>query len=294
MGRLMKRLQEGDVLVSDGATGTFLQGRGLAVGEAPETWNLARPDDVTGMAEAYFGAGSDLVETNTFGGNRYRLRHAGLEARVADVNRTAAQLARSGAPEGRMVVGSIGPTGEFLAPLGLATEASLAEAFGEQAEALAEGGVDGLCVETMSAADEAAVAVKAAKQTGLPVIATMTFDKGPKGFATSMGVTIPAAVEALTQAGADVIGTNCGHGVAEMVEIVEQMGQLSDLPLMVQPNAGLPVMKDGQVVYEETPEAMAARYAELLSFGARIVGGCCGTGPDHIRAIVQAVRAAGK
>ena len=293
MSRLMDRLNAGEVLVSDGGTGTFLQDRGLEVGEAPEVWNDSHPDDIRAMAEAYFAAGSNLVETNSFGGNRYRLRHAGLEERVAEVNRTAAELARSAAPEDGLVIGSMGPTGEFLEPLGLATAEDLARAFSEQAEALAEGGVDCLCVETMTAVEEAAIAVKSAKATGLPVIATMTFDKGPRGFATSMGVTIPTAVETLVKAGVDVVGTNCGYGVDEMVEIVEQMGQLTKLPLMVQPNAGLPVMKDGNVVYEETPEAMASRYAELISFGARIVGGCCGTGPAHIESIVRAVRSAG-
>jgi len=287
---LLERLTAGEVLVSDGATGTYLQDKGLEVGVAPETWNLSHPEVVTGMARDYFEAGSDLVETNTFGANRYRLAHSGLEDQVVEINQTAAALAREAAPEGGMIVASIGPTGEFLAPLGLATPDVLKAAYEEQVTALADVGVDGFCVETMTAIDEATLAVEAAKATGLPVIATMTFDKGARGYATSMGVTIPQAVEGMREAGADVVGTNCGNGVAGMVEIVNEMGPVAGGPLIVQSNAGLPVMRGDQVVYEETPDAMAPRYADLIRGGARILGGCCGTGPDHIRAFVEVVR----
>ena len=290
MDGLLERLNAGEILVSDGATGTYLQGKGLGIGVAPETWNLSHPDVVRGMARDYFEAGADLVETNTFGGNRYRLAHSGLEGEVVEINRTAAELARGGAPEGGLVVGSVGPTGEFLTPLGLVTPEELTEAYEEQVVALADAGVDGFCVETMTAMEEAALAIAAAASTGLPVVATMTFDKGSKGYATSMGVTIAQAVEGLREAGADVVGTNCGNGVAGMVEIVDEMGQEAGGPLIVQSNAGLPVMRDGQVVYEETPDAMATRYADLIRGGARILGGCCGTGPDHIRAFVEVAR----
>ncbi len=242
MKGLLERLAEGAVLVGDGATGTYLQGKGLEVGEAPEIWTLSHPDVVRQMAADYFAAGSDLVETNTFGGNRFRLKHVGLEGRVREVNLKAVELAKSTTPPGGLVIGSIGPVGEFLAPLGTVTPEELLEAFSVQAEALAEGGVDALCVETMTALEEAQIAVRAAQATGLPVMATMTFDEGPRGFATSMGVTIEQAVRGLAEVGADVVGTNCGSGVEQMIRIVQEMGRLTPLPILVQSNAGLPVM----------------------------------------------------
>ena len=284
------RLAAGEILIGDGATGTYLQGKGLEVGEAPETWNLSHPEIVRGMAADYFAAGSDLVETNTFGGNAFRLGKVGLEGRVAELNRTAAKLARSAAPEGGLVVGSIGPTGEFMAPLGTLTPEAFYEAFAEQARALAEEGVDAFCVETMTALDEMTVAIRAVKEaTGLPVMATMTFDQGPRGFATSMGVTIPQAVTGLAEAGADVVGTNCGNGSEKMVLIAREMGALTGLPILVQSNAGLPVMEGDRVVYPEAAEEMAARCGDMVKAGVRIVGGCCGTGPAHISAIAVAV-----
>ncbi|MDA0747125.1 MAG: homocysteine S-methyltransferase family protein [bacterium] len=293
MKGLLERLAEGAVLVGDGATGTYLQGKGLEVGEAPEIWTLSHPDVVRQMAADYFAAGSDLVETNTFGGNRFRLKHVGLEGRVREVNLKAVELAKSTTPPGGLVIGSIGPVGEFLAPLGTVTPEELLEAFSVQAEALAEGGVDALCVETMTALEEAQIAVRAAQATGLPVMATMTFDEGPRGFATSMGVTIEQAVRGLAEVGADVVGTNCGSGVEQMIRIVQEMGRLTPLPILVQSNAGLPVMEGDQVVYPEGPEGMAARCGEFLEAGARMIGGCCGTGPAHVSAMAKTIRRLG-
>ena len=290
MSALLDRLAAGEILIGDGATGTYLQDKGLEVGQAPEAWNLSHPDTVRAMAAEYFAAGSDIVETNTFGGTSLRLEKAGLAGKVAEINRTAVELARSAAHEGGFVAGSVGPTGEFLEPLGPLTPETLAEIFTEQAQALAEAGVDAICVETMTDLDEAKIAVKAARETtGLPVMATMTFDEGPRGFATSMGVTIAQAVEGLTEAGAHVLGTNCGNGMDKMVLIVKEMGTLTDLPIIVQANAGLPVMDGDRVVYPETPGEMAARCEELVAAGARIVGGCCGTGPAHIAAFAEAI-----
>jgi 5-methyltetrahydrofolate--homocysteine methyltransferase len=246
------------------------------------------------MAEAYFAAGSDLVETNSFGGNRFRLERSGLVGRVADVNRTAAELARSGAPDGCFVLGSVGPTGELLEPLGTQTPDAFHDAYAEQAEALAQGGVDGFCVETMLAIEEAVVAVRAAKETtGLPVMATMTFEQGSRGLATQMGVTVTVAVEKLVGAGADVVGANCGYGAPPVIQAVREMRPLTDRPIMAQPNAGAPVLRDGRTVFVETPEGVATSSREVVSAGAAIIGGCCGTGPDHIAAIARALRGSG-
>ncbi len=291
---MLERLEAGEILISDGAAGTYLQARGLPTGDAPETWNFSHPDVVRAMAEAYFAAGSDLVVTNSFGGNRFRLERSGLGDRVVDVNRTAAELARSGAPGGGFVLGSVGPTGELLEPLGTQTPDTFHDAYAEQAEALARGGVDGFCVETMMAVEEAVLAVGAAKEsTGLPVLATMTFEQGPCGLASQMGVTVAVAVEQLVEAGADVVGANCGNGAQPVIQAVREMRPLTDRPIMAQPNAGVPVLRDGGTVYVETPEGMATSSRDLVAEGAAIVGGCCGTGPDHISAIARAVRGCG-
>ena len=287
---LLERIREGEVLLSDGAVGTYLQGKGLAIGDAPETWNLSHPDVVRQMAADYFAAGSDLMATNSFGGNSFRLGHQGLEEHLEEVNQTAAALARSAAPEGGLVMGSIGPTGEFLEPLGSVSPGEMYEAFSRQMEALVIGGADAFCIETMPALDEATLAVKAAATLGLPVLATMTFDIGPKGFATSMGVTVETAAEGLAEAGADVIGSNCGSGIEQMVEIARALGKASQLPLIIQSNAGLPELEDGVAVYKELPEHMASHCAELVEAGAGIIGGCCGTTPQHIEAMAEVIK----
>jgi 5-methyltetrahydrofolate--homocysteine methyltransferase len=281
----LERIRQGEVLLLDGAAGTYLQGKGLAIGQAPETWNLTHPDVVCQMAVDYFAAGSDLVCTNTFGGNRLRLSHQDMAQQVEEVNRTAVELARSGTPGDGMVVGSIGPTGTFLEPLGTISEKEMTEVFHSQMEALAKAGVDAFCIETMTALDEASLAIKAAASFGLPVLANMTFDAGPKGFATAMGVTVDQAVDGMMAAGADMIGSNCGSGIAQMVEIAGALGRVSDLPVMVQSNAGLPELREGVAVYTETPQQMAGYCKGLVEAGVSMIGGCCGTGPDHISAM---------
>ena len=199
---LLDRLKQGDLLISDGATGTYLQDHGLESGGCPEEFNSAHPEVVQGMARDYFDAGSDLVLTNSFGANRFMLEKYGHGRRVAELNRLAAQHARSQAPLGRDVLGSIGPTGEFLEPLGPVSQSEMLEAFAEQALALEEGGADGVVIETMTALEEATLAIKAAKEnTNLIVMCTMTFDPGPRGFFTMMGVTPKQAVQELSDAG---------------------------------------------------------------------------------------------
>jgi 5-methyltetrahydrofolate--homocysteine methyltransferase len=289
---LLIRLAAGAVLISDGATGTYLQQHGLKPGGCPEELNLSRPDVVRGMAAAYFAAGSDMVLTNSFGANVFRLRHYDLADRVAEINRLAAGLARSAAPPGRFVIGSIGPTGEFLEPLGDVGVDAMSGAFAEQAAALAAGGVDGILVETMTALDEAVLAVRMARErtTGV-VMATLAFDPGARGWATTMGVTPERAVAALREAGADVVGANCGAaGAGRMVELARILRALTDGPLLIHANAGLPEIHDGNIVYPETPELVAPHFAAMKRIGINILGGCCGTGPAHIRAIAQVLR----
>ena len=287
---LLQRLQHGDLLISDGATGTFLQQHGLEPGGCPEEFNASRPEVVRGMARQYFEAGSDMALTNSFGGSVFMQKKYGYGERVVEFNRLAAEHARSQAPEGRFVVGSVGPTGEFLEPLGPVSEREMYDAFVEQVKALEDGGADGVVVETMTAVEEATLAVRAAREnTSLVVMATMVFDKGPRGFFTMMGVTPERAVHAMQEAGAHVVGSNCGNGIDNMVDIARRMRTETDSFLLIHSNAGIPAMREGQIIYPESPEYMAERFQELADIGVNIIGGCCGTGPEHIRALAAAV-----
>ena len=293
MSELMARLAAGEVLISDGGTGTYLQSHGLAAGGSPEAFNLTEPAIVRQMAADYFDAGSDMAETNTFGGNRIILKKYNYHDRVEEVNRIAAEHVRAAAPPGRFVLGSMGPTGQFMAPTGTISEAEMYDIFAEQARGLAAGGVDAFCIETMIDPGEIAVAIRAARETtGLPVMATMAFDKGPRGYFTVMGTTPAGAAEALTEAGADVVGSNCGVDIEAMIEIITAMRGATDKPILTHVNAGMPGIVDGVVVYPDTPEHMGALMPQLVEAGANIVGGCCGTGPDHVRAFVAALRGA--
>lgn len=291
MSKLLERIAAGETLISDGATGTYLQANGLEAGGCPEEFNLLHPEVVQQMARDYFDAGSDMVETNSFGGSRYMLKKYDYGDRVEEFNRLGAEHARAAAPEGRFVLGSIGPTGEFLEPNGTATEDVMHEVFVEQVRGLAAGGADAVCIETMIDFDETALAIRAVKETTeLPVIATMTFDKGPRGYFTMMGLTPQAAAEKLTEAGADVVGSNCGVGIEQMIEIITAMRNATDKPILTHVNAGIPRIEKGVVVYPHTPDHMAEQMIRMVEAGANIVGGCCGTSAKHVRAFVQAIR----
>ncbi len=295
MSSLLARLQPGRPLVSDGAWGTFLHQRGLQPGECPELWNVTHRAEVAAIAESYIAAGADLILTNSFGGSPHKLAHYGLQERTTELNAAAAAISRAAAGADHLVLGSMGPTGVVLL-MGEVSEEALAEGFRLQAAALQQGGVDALCLETMADLDEACLAIRAAKAaTGLEIACTFTFEKTAAGeFRTMMGVSPAEMVAAVREAGADVIGTNCGNGFEQMIEIVREIRRVdTTTPVLVHANAGRPVYRDGQTVFPETPEAMAAQVGELLRSGANIVGGCCGTGPAHIRALAQAIRARG-
>ena len=292
MSRLVDRIAEGQILISDGATGTYLQANGLEPGGCPELMNDTHPDVVRQMARNYFEAGSDMVETNSFGGSRYMLKKYDQGERVEELNRLGAVLAREAAPEGCFVLGSIGPTGEFLEPNGVATEAEMLEVFAEQARGLAAGGVDAFCIETMSDMGEICLAIRACKQeTDLPVVATLTFDRGPRGYFTMMGITPAGGAEQLAEAGADVVGSNCGLAIEHMVEIIGAMRRATDRPILTHVNAGIPKIVGQEIVYPDTPEHMASVMPQMVEAGANIVGGCCGTGPKHISGLGALVQA---
>jgi methionine synthase I (cobalamin-dependent) len=288
------RLREKKLLVCDGAWGTMLSARGLGA-EAPESWNLTREGDVLGVAAAYVEAGADIVLTNTFGGSSIKLGKAGLAGGAAEANRRAVELSKEAAGVRAFVFASIGPTGEFVAPAGTLTEAALRAVFEEQADALNAGDPDGFIIESMYDLTEAKAALAAVRErTGLPAAVTMTFDRGPAGFATMTGVRPEQAVEALQAAGADIAGANCGRGIRDIVEIAGLMRPCTDLPLWFKPNAGLPELIDGRTVFRQTPEAMADHVPALAAAGASFIGGCCGSTPDHVRALAQACRRAVK
>lgn len=292
MGKLIQKIAKGKVLVSDGAWGTFLQKKGLTPGECPEVWNITRPDDVLDIAQSYIDAGADMIETNSFGGNLYKLKNYGLEHRVFELNKAAAEISRKAAGTDHLVLGSVGPTGKLLL-MEEVTEDELYNAFKEQSEALEAGGADAIVIETMTDLEEARIAVKAAKEnTACEVICTMTFDKILSGeFRTMMGISPTEMTEVLVEAGASVIGANCGNGIADMIGIVKEIRQVnSSIPILIHANAGLPHYCDGETTFPESPTDMASRVKEIIAAGATIIGGCCGTTPDHIFEVRQVVR----
>jgi 5-methyltetrahydrofolate--homocysteine methyltransferase len=292
MEKIITALKQGRILVSDGAWGTFLQQKGLVPGECPEAWNVSRPDDVLDIAKSYIAAGADMVETNSFGGSRFKLAKYGFEDKVFEFNKAAAEISRKAAGPDRFVLGSVGPTGKLLM-MEEVTEEELYEAFKEQSIALEAGGVNAIMIETMTDLDEARIAVKAAKEhTSCEVFCTMTFEKiTGGGYRTMMGISPTEMAETLVEAGADLIGTNCGNGMEDMIGMVLEIRAANTLiPVLVHANAGMPQYKDGKTTFPESPEEMASRVKAIVAAGANIVGGCCGTTPEHIRKIGESVK----
>jgi len=286
----LTRLQSGDIMVADGAMGTMLQEAGLPSGEAPEGWLLKNPDAVKGVHRAYIEAGSDLILTCTFGGSRTRLAQYDLGDRVAEINQRAAEIARKAASDEVYVAGDIGPLGEFLKPLGSLTYEEAVDIFAEQAAALAKAGVDVLYIETMAALNEVQAAVEGALRiaNGIPITATLSFDSHGR---TNMGVRPEKAAGALVELGVTALGANCGATLEMTLGAVEKMHEIApESPLIVKPNAGKPRLVGDDVVYDATPEQMAEYARRFIDLGARIVGGCCGSTPEHIAAIAQAMR----
>jgi 5-methyltetrahydrofolate--homocysteine methyltransferase len=290
MSNLVKELLARAPLVTDGALGTQLQARGLANGECPDAWNLSHPDRVEEVARAYVAAGSDIILTNTFRANRLALAGYGLADRTREINRAAVEIARRAAAGQARIFASIGPSGKMLT-MGDVSEDDLRKAFAEQVQALAEAGVNGIAIETMTDLAEAKLAVAAACDAGLSVVASMVFDSGRNKDRTMTGITPEQAAVELAAAGADVIGANCGVGIAGYVPICRRLRASTDRPIWIKPNAGLPEMVEGRVVYKITPQEFAAFVPALLEAGASFVGGCCGTGPEFVRAMKEAVRA---
>lgn len=291
MGSILNRLREKEILVSDGAWGTYLQEKGLRPGECPELWNLTNREVVLGIAGGYCEEGIDLVQTNSFGGTRFKLQHYGLEERVVELNKAAAEISRQAAGQDVIVLGSMGPTGKILLA-GEVTEIELYDAFAKQAIALESGGADAVCIETMSDTEEALCAIRAVKEnTRLEIVSTFTFERTKQGeYRTMMGISPQEMAAALMDEGVPIIGANCGNGIQEMIPIVRQIRQFDrQVPILIHANAGTPILQGGETRFRESPEEMAKWVPELIEAGANIVGGCCGTTKAHIRAIRQAV-----
>jgi 5-methyltetrahydrofolate--homocysteine methyltransferase len=288
---VLARLASGEILCGDGAWGTELIARGLATGEAPESMNLSQPEVLTEIAGLYLEAGADLVTTNTFGGSPLKLESFELEDRAEEINRRAVEALRSTVDGRGYISASVGPTGKILQPYGDTAPEAVSEAFKLQIGALVDAGADIICIETMIDLKEAELAVRAARSLSaeIPIIATMTFDATPRGFFTTMGSTVEQACGTLVDAGADIIGSNCGNGIDAMVEIAAAFKDRTSKPLIIQANAGLPETRGGELFYPESAEFMARRVERLMDLGVGIIGGCCGTTPDHIRAIRTAI-----
>jgi 5-methyltetrahydrofolate--homocysteine methyltransferase len=286
----LSRLYHGDVIVADGAMGTMLQAAGLPPGTPPEGWLLENSEAVAGVHRSYIEAGSDLILTCTFGATRPRLERGGLGHRLGEINRRAVEVARRAAGDRAFVAGDIGPLGEFLAPLGQVSYEEAVDIFAEQASALTDAGVDVLYIETMSALEEARAAVEGALQVGngVTVTATLSFDSHGR---TNMGVRPEEAAEALRELGVAALGANCGASLDMTLGAVDRMHRVApEMPLIVKPNAGMPRLVGDEIVYDATPDGLASYARRFVEVGARIVGGCCGSTPQHIAAITQAVR----
>ena len=285
---LIEELLRRGPVVTDGAWGTQLQQRGLSSGDCPDAWNLSHASLVEEVPRAYVEAGSRIVLTNTFRANRLALASYGLAQSVGEINRKGVEISLRAAGQQALVFGSMGPSGKLLLSEEV-TRDELQQAFEEQAAALAAAGAAGLVVETMSDLAEAKIALAAAKSTGLPVVACMVSDSGKDLDRTLMGDSALRAASELTEAGADVIGANCGQGISSYINVCRQLRAATALPLWIKANAGVPQLVDGQVVYRTTADEFAQFAPALVAAGAQFVGGCCGTNPDFISRLRAAI-----
>ena len=292
MRSLLKEIEKGKVLVSDGGWGTFLHELGLEVGECPEIWNVTHRDKVLHIAKSYIEAGSDMILTNSFGAHTIRLEHFGLQDRAFELNEAAAAISREAAGEDHFVLGSIGPSGAIVMMQEIPEE-KIYDGFRIQVEALSKGGADAICVETMSEIAEACLAIKAAKEfTDLEVVCTFTYQRTVHGYyRTMMGVSPEEMINAVKEAGADIIGANCGIGFDQMLEVVKEIREADKTtPVLVHANAGIPIVKDNKTIFPETAAEMSSKVKYLVDAGVNVIGGCCGTTPEHIRGFVKEIK----
>ena len=279
------------VVLLDGAMGTMLFSSGLPYDKPPELWNLSHPEIILKIHQRYIQAGADIIQTNTFGASSPKLKKSGNEKKVEKINLSAVRIAKDACPADKYVAGNIGPSGEFFEPLGKAKFKELKKAFSKQAEVLLAGGVNLLSIETMFDLREALSAVEGIREvSSLPLFVCMTFEKKPKGYFTLMGDEVSFSLKKLEEAGADVVGANCTLGSAEMIGLVPVMKKSTNLPLIVQPNAGKPVIRKGKTVYIQKPDSFARDILQMIKSGVSFAGGCCGTTPEFIRKIKESLK----
>jgi 5-methyltetrahydrofolate--homocysteine methyltransferase len=287
MNRLEEFFKGNKILLLDGATGTQLIEKGLQAGECPDLWNITKAEVIKSIALSYYNAGSDAVMTNTFGGSLIKLKRYGLEDKVYELNYAAVKNVLEVMPEGKLVLADIGPSGEMLEPFGEVTIEEMTASFSLQVKAIADAGIDGFMLETFADINEMECAINAIREhTDLPIIGSLTFNKSATGYHTMMGTGIEEAVEFLSGKGLFAIGSNCGNGLKNMIEVGKEMRKHSqDMRIMVKPNAGEPLLKDGKTFYTEDAEFFSNNALDLLSFKPSFIGGCCGTTPEHIKAM---------
>ena len=288
MHPLIKSLIKSGPVVTDGSWGTQMQKRGLKRGECPDSWNLSHPERVLEVAQQYVDAGSQIILTNTFGGSRLALKKFELGQKTVEINMTGVEISKKAAGDRAYVFASIGPTGMMLVTRET-TEEELQKVFGEQADAQARAGADGIIVETMIDVVEAKIAATAAKQTGLPVIVSMVYDSGENKDRTMMGDSPEQVLEELMSIGIDGIGANCGQGIEAFLPICSRLRQATDLPIWMKPNAGLPEIVDDKTVFRTTAREFVQYIPELIQAGAGFIGGCCGTDQGFVEAIRETV-----
>lgn len=286
----MELLQK-KIVVFDGAMGTMLLNAGLKPGGIPELWNIEKPERIMSIHQQYFEAGVDVVHTNTFGATGIKLQQKGLSNQMEAINLEAVKLARRVCPKNAFVAGDLGPTGKMLKPLGDVGIEELTETFYCQACALLKGGVDLISIETMFSLEEALAAVQGAKQAGdCPLVAAVTYNRTPNGFFTLMGESVAQCVSAFEKEAVDIIASNCTLGSRDMVDLTKEMRQQTKKPILLQPNAGKPVQKEGVITYEQTADEFAADIKKIVDAGADMVGGCCGTSADFMEAVVKTLQ----
>jgi len=287
MASLIDRIKQGEILLADGAMGSLLMARGLAPGASPESFNLTSIEILEDIASLYLQAGAEIIHTNTFGGSPLKLASYSLEDKTEEINRNAVLAVRKAVGNNAYISASCGPSGQILKPYGNVEPDDLYDSFYRQLKALIDAGIDLICIETMTDINESLLALKAARSisSSIPVMATMTFDKLPRGFYTIMGVDVESAARELEKNGANIVGSNCGNGIENMILIAKEFKKVSQLPLLIQANAGIPELKGTVPVYPESPEFMAEKAKELITAGVSVIGGCCGTTPDHILAL---------
>ena len=286
-----KEIYKDQNLLFDGAMGTSIQKLDLESVEVPELLNLIAPDELLKIHKKFIEAGSNVIETNTFGATRSRLELYGLEDKLEEINRTAVRIAKDAADEKIYIAGSVGPLGKIIEPYGELPKVEALKIFSDQIEILLDEGVDLILIETMISLDEALIALEAAKSRGSQVTGvTMTFDEAEQGIFTSYGETPAQCAEKLKEAGADFIGANCGHGFESMIKFGKEMRQATKLPILIQPNAGLPKVENRKLIYEESIENYQKLVEDLFEADINFIGGCCGTTPEYIEAASQVLK----